>query len=69
MTKMEMLNRLIIFGMITEEDRSRLLHCTLDYITKLYLKKVVEKLEKQLTQRSKRVILKTTKRKGEKDNG
>lgn len=46
MTKMEMLNRLIIFGMITEEDRSRLLHCTLDYITKLYLKKVVEKLEK-----------------------
>lgn len=45
MTKMEMVNRMIILGCIKEEDRNHWLRHTKDYITKVYIEIIPKRLE------------------------
>ena len=45
MTKMEMVNRMIILGCINEEDRNHFMRHTKDYIMKLYIEIVPIRLE------------------------
>ena len=45
MTKMEMVNRMIVLGCIKEEERNHWMRHTKDYITKVYIKAVPLKLE------------------------
>lgn len=45
MTKMEMINRMIILGCIKEEDRNHWLRHTKDYIMKIYIDVVPARLE------------------------
>jgi hypothetical protein len=45
MTKMEMVNRMIILGCIKEEERAHWLKHTKDYITKVYISVMPIRLE------------------------
>lgn len=45
MTKMEMVNRMIILGCIKEEDRNHWLRHTKDYIIRIYIEIVPIRLE------------------------
>lgn len=45
MTKMEMVNRMIILGCINKEDRNHWMRHTKDYIMEVYIKVVPIRLE------------------------
>ncbi len=45
MTKMEMVNRMIILGCIKEEERNHWMRHTYDYIVKVYIAVIPTRLE------------------------
>ena len=45
MTKMEMVNRMIVLGIIKEEDRNHWMRKTTDELTKVYIKVIPMRLE------------------------
>ena len=45
MTKMEMVNRMIVLGIIKEEDRNRWMRKTTDELTKIYIVVIPMRLE------------------------